>query len=180
MLAVKALQLLAAWFPALSAIGSAEDVLIGGDKDRVTDSCQCLGIQRGKAAVGKRPVAAVVVADADAPAGGRVSGAIVAEKEPDILAARTGQQLQLCEERCGEQEKEEEDKVFHGYLLLAQKYKKMGKADTFSPAAYSIRANQRHQRAFFLPQMSQMLHIHPIAQADSLLLFGKLIFSNST
>ena len=27
--------------------------------------------------------------------------------------------------------------------------------DTFSPTAYSIRANLRHQRAFFLPQMSQ-------------------------
>ena len=107
MLAVKALQLLAARFPALSAIGGAEDVLIGGDKDGIADSCQCFCIQRGESAIGKRPMAAVVVADADAPTGGRVGGPVVAEKEPDILAARAGQQLRLCEDWYGEHEKKE-------------------------------------------------------------------------
>ena len=121
MLAVKALQFRAARLPTLSAIGGAEDVLIGGDKDGIADSRQRLGVQRGEAAVGKRPMAAVVVADADAPAGGRVGGPVMAEKEPDILAARAGQQLRLCKDRYGEHEKKEQHKVFHGDLLLWQK-----------------------------------------------------------
>ena len=118
MLAVKALQLLAARLPTLSAIGGAEDVLIGGDKDSIADSCQCFCIQRGESAIGKRPMAAVVVADADAPAGGRVGGPVVAEQEPDILAARTGQQFRLCKDRYDPHEKKEQKKVLHGYLLL--------------------------------------------------------------
>ena len=121
MLAVKALQFRAARLPTLSAIGGAEDVLIGGDKDGIADSRQRLGVQRGEAAVGKRPVAAVVVADADTPAGGSVGGPVVAEQEPDILAARTGQQLRLREDWYGEHEKKEQHKVFHGNLLLWQK-----------------------------------------------------------
>lgn len=118
MLAVKALQFRAARLPTLSAIGGAEDVLIGGDKDGIADSRQRLGVQRGEAAVGKRPVAAVVVADADTPAGGSVGGPVVAEQEPDILAARTGQLLRLREEGYDPHEKKEQKKVLHGYLLL--------------------------------------------------------------
>ena len=117
MLAVKALQLLAARLPALSAIGSAEDILIGRDKDGIADSRQRLGVQRGEAAVGKSPMDAVVVADADTPAGGSVGGPVVAEQESDILAPRTGQLFRLCEDRYGEHEKEEQRKVFHGNLL---------------------------------------------------------------
>ena len=118
MLAVKALQFRAARLPTLSANGGAEDVLIGGDKDSIADSRQRLGVQRGEAAIGKRPMAAVVVADADAPAGGRVGGPVVAEQESDILAARTGQLLRLREEGYDPHEKKEQKKVLHGYLLL--------------------------------------------------------------
>lgn len=107
MLAVKALQFRAARLPTLSAIGGAEDVLIGGDKDSIADSCQCFCIQRGEAAIGKRPVAAVVVADAYASAGGSVGGPVMAEQEPDILAARAGQLLRLRKDRYGEHEKKE-------------------------------------------------------------------------
>lgn len=95
MFAVKALQLIAAGFPALSSVGGAEDVFVGGYENRVAYTRQRLGVQRGESAIGETPAVAVVVAEADTAAGGCVYGPVVAKQESDIPATRAGDLLRL-------------------------------------------------------------------------------------